>query len=79
MSHTCPENGNTAENIFKLLNQVLEAGTPATVVLKGKRLLISPTQTLSKLDLLEEHKNFITGDPEDFVHIDWSSEWKPRT
>jgi hypothetical protein len=80
MSHSCPdENGNTAEDIFKILNQVLETGTPATVVLKGKRLLISPNQTLSKLDLLEEHKNFITGDPEDFVHVDWSSEWKPRT
>ena len=48
MSHTCPENGNTAENIFKILNQVLETGTPATVVLKGKRLLISPNHIVSQ-------------------------------
>lgn len=79
MSHTYHDVENTAENIFKILNQVLETGTPATVVMKGKGLLISPSQAISKLDLLEDHPNYITGDPEELVHVDWSSEWKPRT
>ena len=79
MSHTSHNVENTSENIFKILNRVLETGTPATVVMKGKGLFISPSQAISKLDLLEEHPNYITGDPEELVHVDWSSQWKPRT
>jgi hypothetical protein len=79
MSHTYYNIENTSENIFKILDQVLETGTPATVVINGKGLLITPSQSISKLDLLEKHPNFITGDPEELVHVDWSSEWKPRT
>jgi hypothetical protein len=33
-------------------------------------------QSISKLDLLEEHPNFIIGDPEKLVHMDWSTEYK---
>jgi hypothetical protein len=79
MSHTYHNIKATEKNIYKILNQVLETGDPATVVLKGKQLLISPSQAICKLDLLEEHPNFIIGDPEELVHMDWSSEWKPLT
>jgi hypothetical protein len=78
MSHMYHDIDNPAENIFKILDQVLETGDPATVIVKGKRLLISPSQAISKLDLLEEHPNFIIGDPEELVHLDWASEWKPH-
>jgi hypothetical protein len=79
MSHTSHIIKNSEEDIYKILDHVLETGDPATVILKGRRLLISPYQPISKLDLLEEHPNFIIGDPEDLVHMDWSTEWKPRT
>jgi hypothetical protein len=69
---------NSEENIYEILDQVIETGTPATIVLKGKQLLISPSQATSKLDLLEDHPGFILGDPEELVHVDWSSEWNPR-
>jgi hypothetical protein len=79
MSQTSHIIKNSEEDIYKILDQVLETGDPATVILKGKRLLISPYQPISKLDLLEEHPDFIIGDPEELVHMDWSAEWKPRT
>jgi hypothetical protein len=30
------------------------------------------------LDSLEEHPEFIAGNPDDLVQIDWSEEWKPQ-
>jgi len=47
-----------------------------TVERKGKHLIISPSKASSKLDQLEEHGDFIQGDPEEIVHMDWSAEWR---
>jgi hypothetical protein len=41
---------------------------------KGKRLLISPAEKCRDLDSLEEHPEFIVGNPDDLVHLDWSIE-----
>ena len=65
------------QNIYKLLDQVLESGIPLEVELKGRRLRVVSAETLSKLDRLVPHPDAIEGDPEDFVHIDWSGEWRP--
>ncbi len=66
------------KNIYKLLDQVLENGKPIEIKRKGKRLLISPAETVSKLKNLEGHSDCIVGDPEDLVHMDWYREWSPR-
>jgi hypothetical protein len=63
---------NPKNNIYEVLDQVIETGKPATFERKGKRLLISPAQTFSKLDRLEEHPDFISGDPEEIVHTSLS-------
>jgi hypothetical protein len=68
---------NSEESIYKILDQVIETGKSVTVERKGKRLIISPSLAVSKLDKLEEHPGFITGDHESIVHIDWSSGWEP--
>jgi hypothetical protein len=78
MSQTHHADNTSKENIYKILDQVVETGTPAKVILKGKVLLISPTQTISKFDLLEEHPGYLIGDSEELVHIDWSSSWEPH-
>ena len=62
------------ENIYGILDQVLETGTPVEVVRKGKVLKIVPEQKPDKLSRLKKRK-CIVGDPEDLVHMDWSSEW----
>ena len=67
------------KNLYRLLDEVLKTGVPVQIERKGKLLLICPAEHVRKLDRLEEHPEFIVGDPDDLVHIDWSSEWKPES
>jgi prevent-host-death family protein len=64
------------QNIYKLLDRVLETGEPLEIERHGRRLRLVPAE-FDKLSLLEPHPDFIVGDPEDLVHMDWSHEWKP--
>ena len=69
---------NIQEDILKLLDKVISTGVPVEIERKGKRLLISPAEKRRELDCLEKHPEFIVGNPDDLVHIDWSSEWNPE-
>jgi len=69
-------NLNIQNDIFQLLDKVIKTGVPVEIERKGKRLLISPAEKRRDLDSLEEHPEFIVGNPDDLVHIDWSAEWK---
>ncbi len=62
------------ENIYSILDQALETGIPVEVVRKGKLLKIVPETKPDKLSRLKKRK-YLTGDPEDIVHMDWLSEW----
>lgn len=64
-------------NIYKLLDRVLDTGVPIVVERKGKQLKIVPVGAPSKLSRLESRPDYLRADPEEFVHIDWSGEWKP--
>ena len=67
------------ENIYSFLDDVLETGEPLVVQRKGQRLYIvkenlvakSPPHTPKKAK-----RSVMVGNPEDFVHIDWSKEWQ---
>ena len=67
------------ENVYKILDQVLETGVPVEISRRGRRLRIVPLDrpAKSKLENLKEHREAIRGDPEEIVHIDWSNEWRP--
>ncbi len=67
---------NNQKNIFQILDKVAETGVSLEIKRKGKRLIIRSAE--NKLDRLESHPEFIIGDPDDLVHIDWSAEWKPQ-
>ena len=69
---------NIQKDFLRLLDQVVKTGTPVEIERKGKRLLITPAEKHRNLDCLEKHPDFIVGNPDDLVHIDWSSEWKPQ-
>jgi hypothetical protein len=70
--------GSKKQNdIIKLLDSVAKTGIPAELERKGKRLVIVPVEKKRDLDKLEKHPEFITGDPDDLVHVDWSTEWEP--
>jgi len=67
------------ENVYKVLDQVLETGIPVEIERGGRILRIVPAEPprKSKLDLLEEHPQALIGDAEDLVHLDWSGLWQP--
>ena len=71
-------NLNIQNDIFQLLDKVIKTGVPVEIERKGKRLLISPAEKRRDLDSLEDHPEFVVGNPDDLVHIDWSTEWKPQ-
>jgi hypothetical protein len=62
------------ENIYGILDQVLETGNPVEVIRKGKVLKIVPEAKPDKLSKLKKRK-YIVGDSDDIVHMDWLSEW----
>ena len=68
---------NSKEDILRILDEVVNTDIPLEIERNGKRLLISPTKKHRDLDCLEKHADYIVGDPDDLVHVDWSSEWKP--
>jgi len=64
------------ENIYRILDEILETGVPLEIERKGRLLLIAPLEPRSKLANLKP-RDLIVGDPEDLVHLDWSGEWNP--
>jgi prevent-host-death family protein len=64
------------EDLYRLVDEVLETGKPLEITRKGRKLLLVPESPVSKLGKLRERKT-IKGDPEELVHMDWSKEWNP--
>ena len=65
------------QDIYKLLDEILDSGVPLEIERRGRRLQIVPAERPSKLDRLIPHPDAMTEDPEWYVHIDWSGEWNP--
>ena len=63
------------QNLYRLLDQVLETGVPLEIKRKGKILKIIPPAENDKLENMPE-RNIMNEDPGEYIHIDWSSEWK---
>ena len=63
---------NSVEQILKILDKVAKTGVPAQIDRHGKPLLVSPIKSSTKLAKLESHPDFIIGDPDDIVHMEWS-------
>jgi antitoxin (DNA-binding transcriptional repressor) of toxin-antitoxin stability system len=67
------------ENIYRVLDEVLATGEPVEIERKGGILKIIPAKKKprqAKLDRLEPHQAMVH-DPDYYVHIDWSSYWRP--
>ena len=64
-------------NIYRMLDEVLETGQPLEIERNGKTLVIAPKEELSIWDRLPRREGAIVGDPDELIHIDWSSEWNP--
>lgn len=64
-------------NLYALLDQVLDSGTPLEVVRRGRVLRIVPDQEGDPLLRIRTNPALINGDPEELVELDWSGEWNP--
>ena len=64
-------------NLDRLLDEVLETGVPIEIDRDGKRLRIVPVEPVSRFAALSPDPDYLPGDPEDIVHLDWSGEWRP--
>ncbi len=63
------------QDIYNILDRVLESGEPIEIVRDGKSLKIVPQAGPSKRSKRKRHRRVMVGNPEDFVHIDWLQEW----
>ncbi len=67
-------------NVYRLLDEVLATGKPLEIERNGEILVIAPRAEKkkgSKLDNLPRREGAIIGDPDELIHMDWSSEWNP--
>ncbi|MCD4655026.1 type II toxin-antitoxin system Phd/YefM family antitoxin [bacterium] len=64
------------QDIYKILDEILESGNPLEIKRRGRILRIVPEKPVSKFDNLVK-RSILNVDPEDIIHIDWSSEWRP--
>lgn len=65
------------QNIYQLLDEVLETGVPLEIERRGRTLRIVPAGVGSKLGRVVGRQDFIVGDPDEVVHVDWSEYWRP--
>jgi hypothetical protein len=64
------------QNIYKTLDRVIETGQPVEIERNGRRLRITVDNPPKKLDRLIPRPQAVSGDSADFIHMDWSHEWK---
>ncbi len=64
------------ENLYNLLDQVLESGEPLDINRKGRILHIVPDKKVSKLESIKA-KKITNASDEELINSSWEGEWKP--
>jgi len=62
------------QNLYAVLDSILENGQAVEVERHGKILRIMPKERRSIWERLEAH-DIVNGDPEALVSMDWSDSW----
>jgi len=65
------------QDVYRLIDRVLETGQPLEIRRRGQRLRLVPDAPVDRLSRIQVNPDLIVGDPEDLVSIDWSGEWDP--
>ena len=63
------------DNIYKILDQVIESRIPVEIERRGRIVRIVPAESRGKLDNLKQ-RSYLGVDPEELVHLDWYGEWQ---
>ncbi len=64
------------EDIYQILDQVLENGEPVEILRNGRKLRIVAVDPPSRMERLVK-RDCIVGNPDDLISMDWSGEWNP--
>ena len=64
------------ENLYNLLDSVIEKGELLEISREGKLLRIIPEQRPSRLDKIVA-KKITTASDDELINTPWESEWKP--
>lgn len=64
-------------DVYRLLDRVIATGEPIEVERNGRLVRIVAVAPPSLLGGLPRRPDTIVGDPDELVHVDWSSEWRP--
>ncbi len=64
------------QDVYRLLDHVLETGEPLEIRRRGRTLRIVPDEVRSRLDLIQSSIELVLGDPEDLVDPT-PYEWDP--
>jgi prevent-host-death family protein len=63
-------------DLYRVLDQVLETGTPVEIDRNGKVLRLEAVAEVDRLAAIRPHPDFIPGDPESIAHLAWPEEWR---
>lgn len=63
--------------LYRVLDEVSRTSRPVEIVHKGRRFKLVPSVPRAKLARLEAHDDYLVGDPDDLIRVDWSRFWKP--
>ncbi len=67
------------EDIYNILDGILETGEPVEIERKGRILrIVADTPQVSRLSRIKKRPGLINGNPEDLAEIDWSANWNPE-
>ena len=62
------------ENVYRILDEVIETGVPVEVIRKGVVVKIAAEKPVSKIARLKKRSIFV-GNSDDIIGMDWSKEW----
>jgi hypothetical protein len=63
-------------NLYRLLDAVLETGSPVEVERRGERLKIVRSERRSRLALVRPARGYLAVEADELLGLDWSDEWR---
>ena len=64
-------------NLYRILDLVAEKSEIVEIARRGKILKIVLASPPDKTRRLVSRENYLKGNPDEIVHMDWSDQWKP--
>lgn len=63
------------QDIYRLLDRVLETGEPLEISRKGRTLRLVREDPASRFDVMRTNAELVVGDPADLADLEWADTW----